>query len=496
MFREHIRFKKIKSFEIRKIVIFLALFLVMPSISFAADLVFSPSTASFSVGQTFNVRAEVNPDGESINAVETSIKYDRSKLSVQAISKTGSAFSLWTTEPEFSNTTGTVNFGGGSPTPFSKTSTLVTITFKAIAEGAAEVEYTEGSVLAADGLGTDVLENLRKSVYTINAAAVPPPPPPPPAGDSPNAPVVISDSHGDEDKWYSEDTAEFKWEIPNGVTSVRLLLGSKPDSTPTVPYTPPIDRRIIDGLDEGVSYFHIQFQNESGWGDVTHRKLQIDYSTPSAFEVVVIDGAGSTTPPSLSFEALDKVSDIDRYEITIQGEDPITLTKEQHEELPDKGWEMPRLFDGTYLVTVRAYDLAENMTEKDVTVELSTGNIPESEKVEEEVVVEEKGINWWPLLVIVLVIIILMLVAIIYIQRKRFIEERDYLRRETKEIRDKMEKIFSVLQDELEEQISSLDNKPRLSASEKRVLKSLREALEVSEAFINKEIEDVEKILR
>ena len=74
--------------------------------------------------------------------------------------------------------------------------------------------------------------------------------------------------------------------------------------------------------------------------------------------------------------------------------------------------------------------------------------------------------------------------------------ERDYLRRETREIRDKMEKIFSVLQDELEEQISSLDNKPRLSASEKRVLKSLREALEVSEAFINKEIEDVEKILK
>ena len=94
-----------------------------------------------------------------------------------------------------------------------------------------------------------------------------------------------------------------------------------------------------------------------------------------------------------------------------------------------------------------------------------------------------------------LLLIILLLIAIIYVQRQKSIKERDYLRRETKEVRQKMEKIFSVLQDELEEQIRSLDKKPRLSADEKRVLKSMREALEVSEAFINKEIEDVEKVL-
>lgn len=477
-----------------KIVLFVALFFVFPKFIFAADLSFSPSTASFDVGQTFNVRVEVNPDGESVNAVETEITFDTSKLSVTAVSKTGSTFSLWTTEPKFSNTAGTVNFGGGSPSPFAKTSTILTITFKALAPGSAEVEFNGGSVLAADGLGTDVLNETRKSIYTINEVQAEPSPPPP-SGDLPPAPVVVSESHPDEEEWYAEDTAEFTWEIPKGADTVRLLLGSKPDTTPTVPYTPPIDTRIIDDLDEGVSYFHVQFRNEAGWGPTTHRKVQIDLTPPAAFDIVIVEGISSTTPPSLSFRTTDEVSGVKDYTIIIDGDETGTFTEEDLDAMEGKAFEMPRLLDGNYLVTVRAVDFAGNSTETDITVELATGNVPESDEPA-EVVVEEKPINWWFVVAMILLLLIALLVGVIYIQRKRFIEERDYLRRETREIRDKMEKIFSVLQDELEEQIASLDNKPRLSANEKRVLKSLREALEVSEAFINKEIEDVEKVLR
>lgn len=477
-----------------KIPFVLAIFFVFPIFTNAADLSFSPVSASHSVGQTFNVRVEVNPDGEGINAVESAITFDQTKLSVVSLSKTGSAFSLWTTEPEFSNSAGTINFGGGSPTPFSRTATLVTITFRATAPGSAAVDFDSASVLAADGLGTDVFSEGRESIYTITQVVAPPPPDPAPVGDRPNAPVIESVSHPDEETWYTDNTVEFSWDIPNGVTTVRILLDSEPDSDPTVAYSPPIDTRIIDNLDEGVSYLHVDFRNDAGFSDTTHKKIQIDQSPPAIFDIVVVPNTDASSTPYLSFATTDGVSDIDRYEIVVSDEEPVTLTKEQHAGLPSEGWQMPRLFDGTYLVTVRAFDLAGNMTETDLSVELATGYVdipPEAEVVE----VVEQGVNWWFVFVLVLLAFILLLIGIIYMQRARFIKERDYLRRETKEVRQKMEKIFSVLQDELEEQIRSLDQKPRLSADEKRVLKSMREALEVSEAFINKEIEDVEKVL-
>ena len=486
-----------RRYIISRISFILAVFLVSPVLASAASLTFSPISASHSVNQTFNVRVEVNPDGEGVNAVESELNFDSTKLSVVSVSKTGSAFSLWTTEPEFSNSAGTINFGGGSPTPFSRTSTLVTITFKALSPGAAEVGFNSASVLAADGLGTDVYEEGKTATYTITEAVVAPPPPPPPtpAGNRPPAPVIESPSHPDENAWYQDDTAEFSWDIPNGVTTVRILLGSEPESDPTVPYTPPIDTRIIDNLDEGISYLHVDYRNDVGYGDTTHRKIQIDKSPPDEFEIEVVPASSTTSPPFISFEAIDAISDIERYEISVANEEPVILTKDQHGLLPPEGWELPRLFDGTYLVVVKAVDLAGNERESDVSVILETGYVdtpPESQATEEMV---ERGFNWWFLVSLILLALVLFLVFVIYMQRARFLKERDYLRRETKEVRQKMEKIFSVLQDELEEQIRSLDKKPRLSADEKRVLKSMREALEVSEAFINKEIEDVEKVL-
>ena len=485
---------KIKVNKMLRKAFIIAVFSLLPSSALAADLGFSPITATHSVGQTFNVRIEVNPDGEGVNAVESEITFDQTKLSVVSVSKTGSAFSLWTTEPEFSNSAGTINFGGGSPTPFSRTSTLATITFKAISPGSAEVDVTSASILAADGLGTDVFSEGKKSIYTITEA-VAPPPTPEPVGNRPPAPVVESPSHPDEELWYTEDTAEFTWDIPGGVTTVRILLDSEPDTDPTVAYSPPIDTRIIDGLDEGVSYLHIDYKNDSGFSETTHRKIQIDLTPPAIFDIVIVPNSDASSTPYLSFATTDEISGIDRYEIQVSDQDPVTLTAEQMDALPSEGWQMPRLFDGTYLVTIKAFDLAGNMSESDVSVELATGYVdapPESAAPEEMI---DEGINWWFVVAMILLVAVLLLMAVIYMQRSRFLKERDYLRRETKEVRQKMEKIFSVLQDELEEQIRSLDKKPRLSADEKRVLKSMRQALEVSEAFINKEIEDVEKVL-
>lgn len=473
------------------------IFFLFPVMAFAASLQFSPSSASYDTGQTFNVRVEASPDGDSINAVEATVLFDSSKLAVQAVSKTGSAFSLWTTEPAFSNANGTVDFGGGSPTPFSNVSTLITITFKAIAPGSAEVSYKDGgSVLAADGRGTNVLKDTKKGVYTISAATEAPPPPP--SGNRPPAPVVESPSHPEEESWYANNTAELKWKIPSGVTGVRLLMGKKPDSTPTVAYEPPIDTRIIDNIEDGIWYFHVQFENGNGWGEITHRAVRVDTVPPNPFDIVVVPAPeeASTTPPSISFTATDDTSGIEEYTIEVEGKDPVTMKPEDLEKLPNKAYQMPRLYDGTYLVTVTATDFAGNQTTSNKSVELATGYVKEAPAPTAPVVQEKTGTDWKLIFIVILLLIIVAMVTLFAIQRHRLIKEQDYLRKETRELRERMEKIFNVLQDELQEQIANLDGKPRLSASEKRVLADLREALEVSEALINKEIEDVEKIFQ
>ncbi len=158
-----------------------------------------------------------------------------------SLSKTGSIFTLWTTEPIFSNSTGNIVFGGGVPANFSGTSgTIMTINLKAKANASAQVNFSSGSVLAADGKGTNVLATMSGGTYTLKPSVVTPPaeeapaeeytPPTTPTG-TPAAPIVFSSTHPDPEKWYSNNNSEFTWKLPSDVTGVSLMLSEKPTST-------------------------------------------------------------------------------------------------------------------------------------------------------------------------------------------------------------------------------------------------------------------------
>jgi len=54
---------------------------------------------------------------------------------------------------------------------------------------------------------------------------------------------------------------------------------------------------------------------------------------------------------------------------------------------------------------------------------------------------------------------------------------------------------FKALREEVQEQIEYLDGKPGLTPSEEKVRDKLKEAIEISEKFIEKEIKDIEKEL-
>jgi len=332
-------------------------FLIFPFQLKAAILYLIPETGTFQAGNTFSVSVKVNTQGTPINAAEATILFPPSELEVVNISKAGSIFSLWPQEPNFSNQLGKIEFAGGSPQAFSGTAgTIFTIVFKAKKEATAKVNFSSGAVLAADGKGTNVLNELRGAIYTLKAKETLPkaeeylvPP------GAPLAPKVFSPTHPDSEKWYKNNNPLFKWELPEDVKAVRILVDKNPSSIPTVYYSPPISEKRLENLEEGIWYFHCQFQNDKGWGRITHYKFKIDFSPPEKFEISVKEGEKTyITTPTLIFKTSDKASGIDFYEVRIGNLEPVKVKEGEYQT--------PPLAPGKYNVVIRAVDFAGNET--------------------------------------------------------------------------------------------------------------------------------------
>ncbi len=190
------------------------------------------------------------------------------------------------------------------------------------------------------------------------------------------------------------------------------------------------------------------------------------------------------------FDAKDPTSGIDRYELTVADREPVTIT-------PDEarlGYLLGELADGTYTVKVIAYDKAGNSTEASTPILITAGWQPPQE--------DDGSSSLWALLTFInlfitfLITLIFALVGYIYYERKQYARKETRLRKEAKEVQDQMEKIFSALRDEIHDQIQSISKKPRLSKNERVAIEGLENALEVSETLIEKEIVDVQKILK
>ncbi len=502
---------------ISKVCLFFLLYLLGINIVYSADLLISPATGSYNVGSTFTITVQANPRGQQINAVEAELRFDPSELSVVSVSREGSAFSLWTNEPSFSNSAGTVQFGGGNPTPFSTQSPLMTVTFRATGDGDASVSFTEATVLAADGFGTDVLNNMTGGTYTLSVADTTPTqetstPTPTPTqttpqadtdsdaaiafGDPPRAPVVGSTDWLDSELWYTRTVGKFTWDIPFDVNAVAIAISTSSNFVPSTNseniVEPPVESfEITEGMiSDGIYYLSVQFRNQVGWGAVNNRKFMVDSTPPDSFTIDVIPGSSDRSFPTLRFESRDAMSGISHYDMEIANREPVRIT-------PDEarlGYLLRDLEDGTYTVTITAFDKAGNRTISTAPVLITAGWLPPETD-------EEKDSFWsfltgTTLLIIFLILIIVGQSIYIYFDRKQRNATEHRLRRETKEIEEQMTKIFSALRDEIYDQINTITKRPRLSKREKETVEQLNQALEVSETLIEKEINDVQSILK
>ncbi len=329
---------------------------IIPTYALAATLRLSPETGVYTAGSTFTANVIINTDGKSVNAADGQLSFNPKELSVVSATRGTSIFNLWTLEPTFSNSAGTISFGGGSPSGYKGSNgTIMSVTFRTQSAGTPKVSWKSGSILAADGLGTNILTSMNGGTYTVGAKSETPPAEYIPPANTPKAPTITSSTHSDTERWYKEKNAELAWSIPNDVIAVRTLLDNSKETIPTIIYDEPITKKSITALHEGVSYFHIQFKNADGWGRITHFPLRIDSEAPKRFDITETETDAEKPVRTLTFD-IEDTSPISKYVVQVDGGEPVEYIDTKN----TKQYELKDLNPGNHTVVIEAFDSAGN----------------------------------------------------------------------------------------------------------------------------------------
>ncbi len=343
----------------------------VPSRAFAASLYISPSAKTLTVGQTFTVTVGVSSPDQAMNAASGDISFPSGVLHAESVSKAGSVMSLWVQDPTVSNagSSGDVNFSGVVLNPgfTGNAGKLVAITFRAVAPGSANLSFADGSVLANDGNGTNILTSMPGASFTVvSGAAVPAPV----NQNLPPAPIIASNTHPDGTRWYNGKTLQLSWSLPSGITGVSYALYSTSNFV-----LPSVSKGLPSGISydlttyrEGTWYFYAKFQNANGWGPTTMRTVNIDMSPPESFAVNEVGGGDATDPqPIFTWRAADVVSGVAKYLVKIDDGDWFDAATIATSSASNE-YQLPLQAPGNDIpFAVEAYDAAGNMTEATTT---------------------------------------------------------------------------------------------------------------------------------
>lgn len=366
---------------------FLFLFLFVQHVD-AATLSIDGSNSNIKIGDIITATIYVNAGGESINNVEGQVS--ASNFEIQSITNSGSILNMWVEQPTFSKTEANFNGGVLNPGYSGSSGRIVTLSLKAIREGVGTLTFDSASVRANDGLGTDVLKS--KSGLSVNISSnVAPVVPTPPEVFVPvsepvvevkketkvnsvlNAPTIYSSATPDPDSWYNIDKTTFTWDIPANTTAIKTLMGSYPDSEPTVLYDTVIKSKTISDIGDGVWYFHLKYKTADGWSKTGHKKIKIDTTSPESITIdkKILD----TGMIEATVSAFDKTSYITRFLISVPGEQDVEINTVSKEGTAT--YVFPSKYQGIKEVKIKAFDSAHNIHEETFTIDFPKVSVPE-----------------------------------------------------------------------------------------------------------------------
>jgi hypothetical protein len=354
-------------------------FFPVPNVQAAgATLYLSPSTGTYSVGDNFTVNVVLNSGGGAgVNASDGNLKFDNSLLSVNSVSKSSSVFSLWTADPSFDDSAGTITYSGGAPKAYTGSAgTVISISFTVLKAGSGGASFTSATALAADGKGTNILSGTSGLQLTFTAKAPPktstaPPASQPPVtsgqtapasapatnGVLPPIPEINSNTHPDKNVWYNNNNPEFDWKLLPDISSVTFILDKGSSTDPGKISSGIIETKTFANIPDGRNYFHLKFQNKVGWGPLGTRQVLIDTTPPTNFTVNIDNNNDPTNPqPKFTFSTVDVTSGIADYKFNLDGE----ITDQPAAAYQKTAYGLPTLKPGSHKLIITATDQAGN----------------------------------------------------------------------------------------------------------------------------------------
>jgi hypothetical protein len=323
----------------------------------AAQLLLSPSSGTFLVGSTFDVGVFVDTEGKSANVVEATILFPPDILQLVSPTISQSVFSVWTAQPVFDNQKGIIKLSGGIPGGINVSRGLITnLTFrvKQVTDSAIVRFSDASSVLANDGKGTSILSNAQSAVYKFIL--------PPPAG-----PIVTSETHPDQSKWYAAKDLILKWASLSQIEQFSYILSRNPTDVPDDIPDGSKSNITYKNVSDGKNYFHIKSLRDGVWGGTTHFAVNIDSEIPASFSVDVSPSDYTSSKFQLiSFETTDTLSGMDHYEmrvINLTSTDPSSPSGGDTFFVESTSPKSLSLGLGKYDLIVRAYNKVGNYRE-------------------------------------------------------------------------------------------------------------------------------------
>ncbi len=293
--------------------------------------------------------------------------------------------------------------------------------------------------------------------------------------------------------WHQKEDLEITWQVPPAVEAVAVSLTDDSDYEPRYlsesVYSPAIDSFLVknEDLHSGTQFVNIQMKDMNGWSMVTSLQINIDEESPLPFSIIAVGGQKVSAQPAITFTAFDKDSGIDHYEVTIK-----TLSGQiiNEYELPtssdSSSLNLRDLDDGEYEVIVKAVD--------------GVGNVTVSQKIlrfdsrSETHLLTDKVLA--PINLIVYGLSFLVLLQFLLYRREKLSQQKreNRLATETKDINQQIKRVFLALHEDVTEQVGQIRKNSRMT--KKEIADNLAQSLEVSEILLNKEVEDVERILK
>jgi hypothetical protein len=235
----------------------------------------------------------------------------------------------------------------------------------------------------------------------------------------PGSPLLIGPLN---DTWINYSTPKFKWtfsDLDGHQSGFQILIDNNSDFE-SVEYNSGFISSTNDfwyfphPLPDGIWYWKCRTKdNENDWSLYSNNSiLKIDTTFPNQIKTILLPKSKwpSYNQPELSFNTTDNTSGIDYFKLKIDQEE----FSEQ-----DSPFSFPSLEDGLHVVTVRAYDEANNYIDKYITFNIISENksIPNSTKNNDSLIIMNKPL-YIPFSLIIIIIITLFLITLILIKKK------------------------------------------------------------------------------